>query len=56
MLTVNLQNLQQQNKFVISDQNNTDYGEGSEDGATVKFIKPKSLNQIVVIIQTHTFL
>ena len=23
--------------YVINDQNNTDYGEGNEDGATVKF-------------------
>ena len=38
MLIMNLQNLQQENDmYVINDQNNTDYGEGSEDGTTVKF-------------------
>ena len=41
--------------YVINDQNNTDYGEGNEDSTTVKF-KPKSLNQIFMIIQRHIFL
>ena len=27
--------------YVINDQNNTGYGEGSEDGKTIKFIKTK---------------
>ena len=35
---------------VINDQNNTDYDEGNES------LKPKSLNQVFVIIQTHIFL
>ena len=35
---------------VINDQNNTDYDEGNES------LKPKSLNQVFVIIQTHMFL
>ena len=35
--------------YVISDQNNTDYGEGNEDSTTVKF-------EIFGIIQTHIFL
>ena len=41
--------------YVINDQNNTDYGEGNEDSTTVS-LKPKSLKQIFVIIQTHIFL
>ena len=35
---MNLQKLQQKNgMYVINDQNNTGYGEGSEDGTTFKF-------------------
>ena len=41
--------------YVISDQNETDYGEGNKDSTTVKF-ETKSLNQILVIIQRHIFL
>ena len=41
--------------YVINDQNTTDYGEGNEDSTTVN-LKPKSLNQIFAIIQTHIFL
>ena len=33
---MNLQNLQQKKWYAIIDQNNTDYGKGNEDGATVK--------------------
>ena len=40
--------------YVISDQNNKEYGEGNEDRPLN--LKPKSLNQIFVIIQTHLFL
>ena len=36
ILITNLQNLQQENG-VINDQNNTVYGEGNENGTTVKF-------------------
>ena len=36
MLTMNLQNLQQENG-AINDQNNTNQGEGNEDSATDKF-------------------
>ena len=35
--------------YLISDQNNTDYGEGNEDSANVKF-ETKVLNQVFVII------
>ena len=35
LIIISLQNLWQEN--VINDQNNTDYGEGSEDGTTFKF-------------------
>ena len=38
--------------YVINDQNNTDYGEGDEK----LNLKPRSLNQIFVIIRTHIFL
>ena len=41
--------------YVINYQNTTDYGEGNEDSTTVN-LKPKSLNQIFAIIQTHIFL
>ena len=41
--------------YVINDQNNADYGDGDENGTTIKF-ETKSLNQIFVIIQTHIFL
>ena len=41
--------------YAINDQNTTDYGEGNEDSTTVT-LKPKSLNQIFAIIQTHMFL
>ena len=41
--------------YVINDQNTADYGEGNEDSTTVN-LKPKSLNQIFAIIQTHIFL
>ena len=41
--------------YVINDQNNTDYGEGNEIGTTVQF-ETKSLNQVLVIIQTLIFL
>ena len=34
---MNIQNLQQENGYVINDQTNTDYGEGNEDSTTVKF-------------------
>ena len=40
--------------YVINDQNKTDYSEGNEDSTTVN-LKPKSLNQIFAIIQTHIF-
>ena len=40
--------------YVVNDQNNTDYGKGNEDLALN--LKPKLLNQIFVIIQTHIFL
>ena len=40
--------------YAINDQNTTDYGEGNEDSTTVN-LKPKSLNQIFAIIQTHIF-
>ena len=33
---MNLQNLQQENG-VMNDQNNTEYGEGNENGTTAKF-------------------
>ena len=49
-----LQNLQQE-WYVISDQNNTNYGERDEYGKLLN-LKPKSLNQIFLIIQTHIFL
>ena len=38
--------------YVVNDQNNTDYGEGDEK----LNLKPRSLNQIFVIIRTHIFL
>ena len=38
--------------YVINDQNNTDYGEGDQK----LNLKPRSLNQIFVIIRTHIFL
>ena len=41
--------------YVINDFDNTGDGEGNEDGTAAKF-EPKSLNQIFVIIQIHTFL
>ena len=41
--------------YVISHQNNTEYGEGDENGSSIKFEK-KLLNQIFVIIQMHIFL
>ena len=41
--------------YIINDQNNTGYGEGNEDSKLLN-LKPKSLNQIFVIIQTHIFL
>ena len=41
--------------YVINDQNNTDYDEGNKSGTTVDW-KPKLLNQVFVIIQTHMFL
>ena len=36
MLTMNLQNLKQEND-ILNDQNNADYGEGNENSETVKF-------------------
>ena len=43
-LTMNLQDLQQENDNVINDQNNEQYGRGNENDATIKFdtklIKP----------------
>ena len=41
--------------YVINHFDNTGDGEGNEDVTAVKF-EPKSLNQIFVIIQMHTFL
>ena len=41
--------------YVFNDQNKTDYDKGNEHGTTIKF-KPKSLNQIFVILQTPIFL
>ena len=40
---------------VTNDQNNTVYGEGNENGTTVKF-ETQVLNQVFVITQTHIFL
>ena len=41
--------------YLINDQNNTYYGEGNEEVQPLNF-KPKSLNQIFLIIQMHIFL
>ena len=40
--------------YVINDQNNTKYGEGNENDSALN-LKQKLLNQIIVIIQMHTF-
>ena len=42
-------------RYVINNQNNTDYGEGNEDSTALN-LKPNLLSQIFVIIQTHIFL
>ena len=41
--------------YLINAQNNTDYGERNGYGKLLN-LKPKLLNQIFVIIQTHIFL
>ena len=41
--------------YVINDQNNRDYGDGNEMVQPLN-LKLRSLNQILVIIQTHIFL
>ena len=37
MLIMNIQNLEQGNWHVTTNQNNTDYGEGNKDSTTIKF-------------------
>ena len=37
VLIMNLQNLEQENSYIINDQNNGKYGNGDENGTTIKF-------------------
>ena len=55
MLTVNLENLQQQNGM-LSMIKTTQTMTKAVKMVQLLNLKPKPLNQIVVIIQTHTFL
>ena len=51
-----LQNLQQKKWYVIHVENGVDYGEGNENGISIKFEtkkKKKKLNQVFAIIQMH---
>ena len=54
-----LQNLQQKKWYVIHVENGVDYGEGNENGISIKFEtkkKKKKLNQVFAIIQMHILL
>ena len=42
--------------YVINDQNNTDYGEGNEDSATVKFETKAIKPHLCDYYETHIFL
>ena len=41
--------------YVVNDQNNREYGEGKENGSSIKF-ETKVINQVFMIIQRHIFL
>ena len=54
-LTVNFQNFQQKKWYVIHDQNNTEYGEGSENGRTIIF-ETKTIKSSLSFRWMHIFL
>ena len=55
-LTRNLQNFQQENGYVINDQNNGQYGRRNETIMQPLNMIQKSSNQIFVTTQMHIFL